>query len=323
MSANCNYLYTTDGSRWEGGTIEVTHLDERNTTSRIGPDDIGKLRKEFGRKAVITVHCVTRSGERIPMQIDLARAKGRSGRRGQKIESTYLERLDASCKGDRKRIDAILREQLRTLPYGEKNADAAVERMKVALDRLEHGTVARMLASLEAPHILTVLARACADGTYYPPTPHRGAALGREGLSSLDALVIRSLLPKAQAILEFQNIPLEPLERFLRVVEGTPVLLSRGTPRLDGVDSLSVADLVEMCEDVDVLSLLSSSIQDDRHLARLAQRRFREVYFEKYGGPAPDLSEYADLPEDFGAVGRRRRIGKDAAPREPVRIVVE
>jgi len=309
MSTNCNYLYTTDGSRWEGGTIEVTHLDEKNETSRIGPDDIGKLRKEFGRKAVITVHCVTRSGERIPMQIDLSRAKGRSGRKEQKFEGTYLERLNRSCGGNRERVDTVLEEQLRTLPYGEKNAGAAIERMKAALARLEHGTVARMLASLEAPHLLPVLARACADGTYYPPTPHRGATLGREGLSSLDALVVRALLPKAQAILELQNIPLEPLERFLQVVEGTPVLLSRGLPRIDGVDSLSVADLVEMCDDVDVLSLLSSSIQDDRHLARLAQRRFREVYFEKYGGPAPDLSKYADVPEHFGAVGRRRRKG--------------
>lgn len=316
MSANCNYLYTTDGSRWEGGTIVVTHRDENNTTSRIGPDDIGKLRKEFGRKAVITVHCVTRDGERIPMQIDLARAKGRSGRKEQKLEGTYLERVSTSCGGDSEKVKAVLEEQLRTLPYGEKNADAAIERMKTALDRLEHGTVARMLASIEAPHLLVMLARACADGTYYPPTPHRGATLGREGLSSLDALVIRSLLPKAQALLDLQNVPLEPLERFLRVVEGTPVLRSRGLPRVDGVDSLSAADLVEMCDDVDVLSLLSSSAPpDDPHLVRLAQRRFREVYFDKCGGPAPDLSEYADVSDHYGSVGRRIRIAEDATPR--------
>ena len=168
MSANCSYLYTTDGSRWEGGSIAVTMLDDK--TTRVGPDDISRLRKEFGRKAVIRVFCVTKDGERIPMQLDLARAKGRAGRREKKLDGTYGERLRAAGYTDERTV-SILKEQLRTLPYGEKNADAAIERMKVALEVLEHGTVARMLSSLEAPHLIVMLARACATGTYSLPTP--------------------------------------------------------------------------------------------------------------------------------------------------------
>lgn len=305
MSANCNYLYTTDGSRWEGGSIEVTMMDDK--TTRVGPDDISRLRKEFGRKAVIRVFCVTKDGERIPMQLDLVRAKGRAGRREKKIDGTYRERLRAAGITE-ERTAAILKEQLRTLPYGEKNADAAIERMKVALEVLKHGTVARMLAGLEAPHLIAMLARACATGTYSPPTPYHGASFGRSGLSSLDALVIRSLLPMARATLDFEGIRLESLERALDLVESTPVVQSTGLPRLDPVVDLSVDDLVEMCDDIDVLSLLSSAaIPGREHTTRLAKKRFEEVYAAKYGGPGPDSSEYADLPEWLGAAGRRQR----------------
>lgn len=305
MSANCNYLYTTDGSRWEGGSIAVTMMDDK--TTRVGPDDISRLRKEFGRKAVIRVFCVTKDGERIPMRLDLARAKGRAGRREKQLDGTYIERLRVAGYTE-ERTAAVLKEQLRTLPYGEKNADAAIERMKVALEVLEHGTVARMLAGLEAPHLITMLARACATGTYSPPTPYRGASFGRSGLSSLDALVIRSLLPMAQATLDLEGIPLKPLERALELVESTPVIASTGLPRIDPNTSLSVDDLLEMCDDIDVLSLVSSAaIPGRERTARLAKRRFEEVYAAKYGGPGPDPSEYTDLPEWLGAAGRHQR----------------
>lgn len=311
MSANCNYLYTTDGSRWEGGTIQVTHLDARKTSERIGPDDLGKLRKEFGRKAVITVHCVTKNRESVTMKIDLARAKGRSGRREQKLDGTYRERLEVSSRGDQKAMTVILKEQLRTLPYGEKNAGAAIERMKVALDTLEHGTVARLIANFEAPHLLTMLARACAETGYVPPSPDRNGSVGTTGLSSLDALVIRTLLPMAQATLELEGIPLEPLERTLETIESTRVLVSNGWLRADGATSLGLADLLELCDDVDVLSLVASSPYRGPYYdavdARIAERRFREVYFAKYGGPAPDPSKYGDIPDWVGAAGRRLR----------------
>jgi hypothetical protein len=112
----------------------------------------------------------------------------------------------------------------------------------------------------------------------------------------------------AQATLELEGIPLAPLERFLEAVERTPVRMSSGYPRLDPVDSLQVADLIEMCDDIDVLSLLASSTaHQDRYEARLAKRRFEEVYFAKYGGPSPDPTKYADVPEWIGAAGRRHR----------------
>ena len=85
-------------------------------------------------------------------------------------------------------------------------------------------------------------------------------------------------------------------------------MLRRSWKRSEGASSLSAADLIEVCDDIDVLRILSSStVLDDRYTAQLAKRRLEAMCAAKHGGPASDPSTYAGVRAWLGSSVRLLR----------------
>lgn len=175
MAANCDYVYL-EGLRFKTGNIKVSvpvntpeegPVDRRalqyrryklakpdNRSASMTEDTITveMLKKIVGRGETVPCRVTGEDGEYLTgLQLDPFRCEGRSGRR-----AFSAENLSETLHTKRFRV---AREQIRTLPYGRREARGAVERLTWAIRSMPDGEVGAMVLSGDAPNLPGLLTR--------------------------------------------------------------------------------------------------------------------------------------------------------------------
>ena len=149
MAEICEYFYTEGGLRFEtgSGVVRLT-IDGEERELRVVRNGKGRSRLEDGEITLRDIEAHVREGatvpveflldgERVTLALDPRNAMGERGRVQSAELSKVAEGLSTAARA------AVARTQIETLPYGVKNADESLERLRWALEQGELTGVSR------------------------------------------------------------------------------------------------------------------------------------------------------------------------------------